>query len=485
MLSTPSTPSAADTLVSIDYAEARGDRAHLTNTQTETLNRAQARLMQGDATAKHAVDSVLNLTVRMPIYRWDAAVKAVDKLARKAAKKNVAQPKIEEVEREVIGEGDDAETWIVARLLGAAPVLNGWRCVATLTPASVGPENAFYTNTATGQTLTPSILDTLSMRCDHTVQVVRGGVERTRSCGSRKRNLVFVIQHDDTGEVKCVGSTCLNEYLGSDALTAWFVFSRFHALGEQVRCDSWDSDAYAQWLADHPEAACRSSKAKEVPIAVRDFVACCVAHVREHGYLKSREAYQRGELATGQQVWTSYQDATHVAPTAEDYRRADDIGEWIAELSTTEYNDRGDLVYTANLAIVVRNASEHGVSRLQSNLVASAVTAYDRELERRAQQARENALRTRNEYLPFARDTPIAARLRVVRVMHWALSCVDSEGRTVLVRKRTYTDSNAPVRQGSEIIVTGKIGEQSQYLGTAQTFINAPKVYSTEDYAIV
>lgn len=268
----------ADTLVAADLAESRGDFARLSEDQTATVERGLAKLHAGDATGAVAVAAILDRRVRMPIYRWDGAVHAFELLARKAERRDLPVPMIEEISRDTIGEGEHAEEWVSARILGAAPVLDGWRCVATFTaPVPVhreggetepsrsgrwfvrtGPDNEWIrasvyldddgrlafdgrgsldwcsgetrfglfqwggsaepnVHVADGETFDSAP----AMRCDH--------------CGySRNRNLVFVLRHEDGRELY-VGSTCLNEFLGSDALGAWFVWSRLHEIADGLR----------------------------------------------------------------------------------------------------------------------------------------------------------------------------------------------------------------------------------------------------------
>lgn len=469
----------ANTLVSTDLAEARGDFSHLSVDQRATLDRALIKLHEGDVTGEDAIASILNRTVRMPLYRWDDAQHAFGVLARKAAARNLPVPTIEEVSREIIGEGVNAETWLTARILGAAPVLNGWRCVATLTAVHEHNEageripgtERIITHVADGESFDDA---GASMRCDH--------------CNyNRNRHLVFVLRHED-GREMLVGSTCLNDYLGTDALGAWFVWSRLHEIAKTVGgWTSWDIADHAAWLADHPTAITRGAATNHAPIPVARFLAACAAEVRVCGYVTKRQAWDNMNAdgatgptqATGSKVWLAYQTAEHVAPLPEDYARAEEIVAWIGTLDRDEYAynaRRGeyDPTYHANLARALDN-SDTGVHSHDANMLASSVTAYARELERRQRDAAWT-----NEWVPGKIDDAVVLSLTVRRSLGWALACADSAGRQVLVRKQQYSDG-ARVQIGDMIRVSGSIGGLNEYRGTKQTFISRPTVFRLHD----
>lgn len=465
----------ANTLVSADFAEARGDFAHLPEAQIDTLMRGLQKLHTGDETGAAAVSSILDRNVRMPIYRWDDAKNAFDILARKAAARSLPVPVLEEVSRETVGEGPKAEVWITARLLGAAPVLNGWRCVATLTeivdrdPETGEPiPGTIITHVASGQTFED---EGASMRCDH--------------CGfNRKRQLVFVLRNEEGGKEMFVGSTCLNEYLGTDALGAWFVWSRLHELSKRMDgWNLWSLADHASWLADHPEAIVKKDGSNRPPIPVDKFMAACVTEIDAHGYLSKGELrkidrHSQSEmevLPTGQKVWHSYQTGEHVSPTMDDHAHAERVIAWIGTLNPEEIDRRNyEPTWHASLALAL-GRSRTGVCLRDACLMASGFSAHKRELERR----RSIAEWTQG-WLPGQSGDPVVLTLKVRRSLYWALACADERGRQVLLKVYGYKKTKEPIKIGDEVLVSAKIHSFIEYHGQTQTLLQRASVYPAQ-----
>ena len=531
----------ANALVSTDRAESLGDLARLPVNQLAVVENSLLRLHAGDATADAALASILDRTVRMPIYRWDDAQRSFATLARKAAARKLPVPSIEEVSRETIGEGEHAETWLTARILGAAPVLDGWSCLATLTrrtsvelirhamyssavvlvdgesftvtSESVQDDGSSWwmlrdaqdTSNAFGFVTTDALVSNNEELVEHVVvhkarlaplvTRVVADTMRCDHCGvNRKRDLVFVLRHEDGREVQ-VGSTCLNDYLGTDALGAWFVWSRLHELTDGFNGSAWSIAAHAQWLADCPEVVTRKDGSAPIGIPIVDYLAACIADIRERGYMSRTqvremlEAHTRYELehinevvepinpqATGDRVWHAYQTAQHVAPIADDFDHAAEIVAWSETLDRDQYDrDTLELTYISNLARHFDDSARGGVHERSANMLASAVGAYARERARRLQDAEWT-----NGWHPGNEGDAVVIDATVRRDLRWALACADSEGRQILVRKHEYKTGGA-IEIGDTVRISGSIGGLNVYRGVKQTFISRPSVYRTTD----
>jgi hypothetical protein len=469
----------ANALVSADLAEFRGDFAHLPENQLEILSRGLQKLGEGDVTGGAAVSAILDRSVRMPIYRWEDARNAFDQLARKAAVRGLPVPTLEEVSRETIGEGAKAEVWVTARILGAAPVLNGWRCVATLTETverdelgkAIAGTELLTRHVASGQVFDD---DGATMRCDH--------------CGfSRKRQLVFVLRHEN-GDEMFVGSTCLNEYLGTDALGAWFVWSRLHEISKRMDgWSSWDLADHASWLADHPEVVTRGAGSNRPPIPTDMFLAACIAEIREVGYVSKAQERRRRynseigayeEIATGPKVWNSCQTGEHTSPTQDDHKEALKIIEWIGTFDPDEIDHRTyEPSYQAGLVHSL-DRSRTGVHLADAAIVASAVDHFNKTLEYRRELASWSA-----SYVPGEAGDQVVLSLTVIRLVTWALVCSDASNRQILVKSHYYRKTDDRIVAGDQILVSGRIRKFGQWNGVWQTIIGRPSVYRAEEDA--
>lgn len=444
------TTSIDNLIVLSDRAEANGDLTRLSATQADALTRARLRLLHGDETAALAVESVLDLRVTMPVYRLVDAQKTITRLAKRAAKAGLPVPTIEEVSRET---RDDASEWVTVRLLGAAPVLNGWTCVATIEPwrDAAGTEHAVI-YTATGVDALPDEFAAHPSRCQH--------------CNTnRRRNLTFVLRHEDGREMQ-VGRACLNEYLGTEALATWFVWCELQETARSYGGLSFDSHAHAQWLADNADAAARRDKTPWKAPDLRTFLIAVAAHVRVHGYARS-DRYM-GSIGTGRQVLAAMRAAEHEQPTGADIETADGVIAW---LDVLVQSDNGRSAYVTRLLDCAAQTQPiegkgGGVKQPIANTIASAIPAYLREHTTLPVSERLN------EILPGVQPgETIEIALTVERSLGFALQCVDERGRCVLLRG--YRERH---ETGAMIRVSGEVESMTIYNGTRQTFINRAQV---------
>jgi hypothetical protein len=341
-------------LVNADNAEARGDLARLSETQTDTLTRARLRLMNGDETAALAVESILDLRVTMPVYRLDEAHKMIRRLTKRAKKAGLPVPSIEEVSRET---RDDESTWVTVRLLGAAPVLNGWSCVATLEPYrdAEGTERTII-HKASGVESLPADYAEHPSRCLHCTK-------------NRRRNLTFVLQHAD-GNFSQVGRSCLNEYLGTEALATWFVWCELREAATEYGVGGFDHALHAAWLVEHAADATRRDKTPWRSPDLRTFLAATVAHLRVNEYVRGY---------TGRGLLKLMRDAEHEPVTDADFAVADGVLAWLDTLVATGAATRSSYL-TRLLDHVAAAGDGGGVKAANATWIASAVPTYQRTL---------------------------------------------------------------------------------------------------------
>jgi hypothetical protein len=426
-------------LVSLDLAEVRGDLARLSVAQTETINRAKIRLAQGDASVALAVESILALTVTMPAYRFAEASKAITKLAKKAAKRGLPVPMIEEVARET--RDDDESVWITARLLGATPTLNGWRCLATIVPWLDSDKVQHAT------VCTASGVDYLPEWSAHP--------ERCEHCNTnRRRAMTFVLGHEDGRSIQ-VGRSCLNDYIGTDALAAWFVWSELREIEHEYSGLGYDYTAHAQWLANNASAATkRDTTPRKLP-TLESFLESVAAEIRVNGY-KPSDRFS-GEEGTGRAVARAMKLAQHERPIAVDNATMKKTIAWLDELVGRDVDAVSD--YENAVLDAAARSSVGGVRMLDANVLASAISAARRPVQR-------------NECLPGVQvGDRVDLQLTVERELGWAVQCRDSEGRCVLLRGcRGYMQPDAQIHASAEVDSLG------YYRGVRQTILSRAQI---------
>jgi len=429
---------AADTLVAVDLAEANGLLSHLTASQTELLDQARIALMAGDGTASHAVSLVLHRVLQIPVYAWARVERDFARIIAKAEARGLPVPVLTEV-------GRDARV-VTAGILGGAPVFNGWSLVADLEQR---------TNKETGER--SNIVRTAPGRACPVEY--RDAPEQCLHCGlSRIRNRTFVIAHED-GRTTQVGSTCIDEYLGTEALSAWLSWSHLtDAVDDWAGLGgTWDDDEFARYRGDVSEWG--------LAVPVADFLAAICAEARVHGFASARSS-ATPNLATGRQVWAALQTATHEPVTTEDTARSVQVAEFLASLS-------GDSDFVHNLRTI---SGSDTVEWLDANTLAAAYTMHAREAARL------------NEHIPHAPvGTKVVLDLMITGmpysvyegefgwVTKYYIKMVDSDGRTVVWP--TTAPNNAVdgdgLAVGEKYRIVAKIKALGSFDGMAETTITA------------
>ena len=430
-----------DTLVSLDRAELNGEVARLSAKQAEIFGRAKLRLADGDVGSIAAIQSLLDARLSMPAYRFDDAVAAVAKLAKKAAKRGLPIPTIEEVSRETRTTDAGDQEWVTVRLLGAAPVLNGWSCLAVMVPRQEGGEWKADVCTATGVDVDPAWL-VAPQRCDH--------------CNTnRKRAFTFVVEHTDA-TVKQVGKTCLNEYIGADALASWFVFSELREVEQDLRGWGYDHHAAAAWYAEHAEDAAKKARGPKVRPACELFLAAVAASVRVQAF----------DRLTGRDVYDRLVTAEHEAVTEADLALAAQALAWVAALTPEGYVALAR--YPARTVDCVRAALERG----HANKSEAGPISYLLGMTQAAGRV--------NEPVPGAvPGRTIEVALTFDRVLRWAIQCTDRAGRVVLIKSFASGSMLLTMRrmeQDTTFTVTARVQSIGEYRGTVQTILVGAEV---------
>lgn len=424
-----------ETLVRCDAAEANGLMDGLTPEQRGLLDKARALLMAGDDLATHAVSVVLDRVIKVPVYRWATVEREFSRLVAKAEQRKLPVPVLTEIARD--------DRWVTCHVLGGAPVFAGWRLVADLERLRKRDTGEVVTlvRTAVGQTC-PERYRSEPEQCEH--------------CGVRRqRNRTFVIRHED-GRYLQIGSTCLDEYLGTDALSAWLTLGPIRELSDGWGLEIWDEDEYTRYRGHVSKWG--------APVPLAEFLPALAASVRVYGY-SSAKSEMHPNLATGRSTWAAIQECEHEAVTEGDRAYAQ-------ELLAFGRGLRGSSDFEHNLRCILESGE---VRWTDANLVAALVPMLA------AEQARLN------EHVPGAEPgTKIVGEWRVVSKRSWLgldgymyrVSFRDAAGREITWRTGSpWTVAGESIEVGKTYRVVATVKRLGSYEGMAQTEISRPSVY--------
>jgi hypothetical protein len=410
-------------LVRCDLAEAAGTLAHITAEQRETLDAARAALMAGDEAAAHAVSIVLDRTISIPVYRWETVQREFTRLQAKAGARGLPVPMLTALATD--------ERIVTAHVLGGAPVFRGWRLCAELEQRTLEDDTRInLVRTAHGET------------CP---EAYRDAPEQCLHCGlRRRRNNTYVLRHED-GSTMQVGSTCLDEYLGSGALAAWLTLGSLTEWTDGWGAEVFDADEYASYRG-RPE----DWGADVEPLT---FMAAVCAEARVHGY-RSAGAAMVSRLATGRLVWAALQRAQHEPVTADDTDRAREI---LAHIETV----RGEFGH--NQRVIAGSM----VGWRDANTFAAAYPSHAREAARLDEHIPHASVGDRIvlDLAVHSIRSWVAPGFNDSLVMKYMIEFRDRDGRTVV----WFTTAPADVEVGDRVRATGKVRRLGSYDGRAQT----------------
>lgn len=196
-------------------------------------------------------------------------------------------------------------------------------------------------------------------------------------CGfKRTRAFTYLVRHEETGEIKQVGSTCLSDFLGVDAndiaarLTYVCDFSRM-VFGEDEEAEFHDS------------MGVELKNRNNIPLAT--FLEYTARSIRKFGWVSratARDSYE-DEIATADDALHSLYNPRGAFPKAEDKELAKAALEWA--IADTEDGDLNN--YLANVRVISRSVV---ISHKMAGVAASIIQGYIRHQNKLAAEAKKN-----------------------------------------------------------------------------------------------
>jgi len=225
---------------------------------------------------------------------------------------------------------------------GETPVLDGWRFLAVVLHSRTGNEfkqvPQEFTHITDKQSTELSEFVYRDKQCDH--------------CNKqRPRNATYLVRHDDTGEIKQVGSTCLGDFTG---------FHSPHAAAKA--CENIFK--LFRTIAEYDKAP-RTTKT----FILEDWMMFVAAEIAENGW-RSRKEYGSDSTADCAKVKIiQWADDPNFPTPDEKYReQATEVIEWGRNVDTTD-ND----FLTGMQACMVDEINEDDMGR-----TAAAFLSYER-----------------------------------------------------------------------------------------------------------
>ncbi len=345
---------------------------------------------------------------------------------------------------------------IVLVVEGESPKYQGWSFLAALDHLSGDAGEAVNVIRAVpGAAKLPTEYRTRGPVCDHC---------KTK----RRRGATYVVQHDD-GRTVQVGSTCIADFLGRDALRAAALAELLASIASA--CD--DEDEGGSW-----------GSARETEFRLDDVLGYVAMAIRHAGWIPRSRTREEGGLATADlamiireikrtgRYQRGEEDLRALNLEEGDVARVERAVAWAEAIPEDTDSD-----YLHNLRAIARC---NLVTHKTLGLAASIIAACEREDAKRA-----------------AKDRPAAPAYfgKVKERARFVLTCVGYSafdtlyGTTHLFR---FQDSNGSVavwkassqqeiRQGGTYTIVGTVKEHGEYKGRPQTVLTRCDVLGEGD----
>jgi hypothetical protein len=272
-------------------------------------------------------------------------------------------------------------------------------------------------------------------------------------CKTIRHRIDTYLVANEEGEVKQVGSNCLKDFLGHDPRGALAMATYLSDLDDYI--ESEKSEGFGGGA---------------IVYKIEDYLSWVAQEIRTHGWLSRGKARIEGDIATAdaaeQARWNYYKNKLGVLPSDADLEMAEKALEWAREIPADVQSD-----YLYNLRVAT---SRDYITHREFGLVASAIAAYAREVEKKMVAEREKVVSEfqgevgkRQEFV-----------LTVERIIYsdgaygvtFITKLVDEQGNIF-----TWFASNE-LEQGKTYTIKATVKKHEEYRGVKQTVITRGKV---------
>ncbi len=387
----------------------------------------------------------------IPAWKIDGIRSTIEGLNKRARRLHCAPITLTIIRTETIADettGDVRATTYVT-VSGESPRINGWQLVAALSHEN----GATIIRSVPGAAAEGELAQYHGARqlCDHCHLV-------------RARSETFILRNAG-GELRQVGRQCIKDYLGHVNATALceqaeLLFTAMAACDSEER--EYGSGSYAPDL-----------------IGSIHFLSLVSASIRQSGWVSRTAAQDRLTVSTSDIVLDSFtharkcrgaacrSDELHITALDSDLQTAHSALEWARGLTDT----RSDYLYNIHTL-----AQSDSFSVKNTGIVASIVSAYEREMGKRRENER---VRDTSHHVGTVGKREAFSGLTVLYVSYlqgdYGVTClyklVDASGN-----RYVWRSSNDVLSQGETYTLVGTVKEHGEWQGVQETHLTRCKV---------
>ena len=377
----------------------------------------------------------------IPACNLDVLEKKMAKLNKKAKKAGTGEITLTKIS-ETVEKNDNgsADVFFQIAIEGETPKIAGWTFLARLDHNTDPTGNSNFVYVMPGQSLDDKYR-TAGADCEHC------GYKRTR------RN-TYILRKDETGDLKQVGHTCVQDFIGIDP-------AKVAAQAERI----------VQMMKSAKDAEEKGTLG--VPndrryIQIDRYLAFVAKSIRERGWVSGKQAYEEMGVSTANHALKSmFNDFVTVnqVTTEEDDEKAANALAYAATL------DRSASDYNHNVVTMVNTGY---IDWKATGLAASIVRIYDNYLEKQALNS-ANADLTDSEFVGEI-GKRINGRVKVIGVKHnvgfydsTLVRMLTVNGGDLLV---TFSSGKFSPNVGDEIEIRGTVKKHDTFKNVKQTIVS-------------